>query len=141
MQHACQECGASFRKPAHMKQHMLSHCIERPFSCPVDDCHASYRRKDQLTRHSLTHQGGLFTFPVSNCNCKFGIKADMKRHMTEIHEDESSREGQKQYVCHEPGCGKTFKYPSKLKKHEDTHGKSLCFRIWLFENIHKCRMP
>ncbi|CAL9750039.1 unnamed protein product [Musa acuminata subsp. burmannicoides] len=136
---------------AHMKQHMLSHCIERVCLCPFTFSHLLL---DHLTHHSSTH-GGLFTCPGSNCNCKFGIKAHMKRHMREIHEDDSSREGQKQYVCHEPGCGKTFKYPSKLKKHEDTHGKSLCFRlffsslpflsykdiIWLFENIHKCRMP
>ncbi|CAL9174015.1 unnamed protein product [Musa hybrid cultivar] len=63
MQHACQECGASFRKPAHMKQHMLSHCIERPFSCPVDDCHASYRRKDQLTLPLIDAPRRTFHFP------------------------------------------------------------------------------
>ncbi|CAL9114332.1 unnamed protein product [Musa textilis] len=130
-----------FRKPAHLRQHMLSHSAQRPFSCPVDDCHASYRRKDHLTCHSFTHQGELLTCPVTNCNCKFGIKANMKRHMREIHEDESTHEGRKQYVCHEPGCGKTFKYPSKLKKHEDTHGKSLCFRFLILTKIHKCRMP
>ncbi|XP_076907250.1 transcription factor IIIA-like isoform X2 [Bidens hawaiensis] len=30
---------------------------------------------------------------------------------------------QKQHACLEPGCGKVFKYASKLQKHEETHGK------------------
>ncbi|KAG6526120.1 transcription factor IIIA-like [Zingiber officinale] len=123
VQHTCKECGASFLKPSHLKQHIQSHSIERPFTCSVDDCHASFKRKDHLTRHSLTHQGKLFACPVSNCNCKFGFKANIKRHVREIHEDESPCEGQQQYVCGEPGCGKIFKYPSKLKKHEDSHVK------------------
>ncbi|WOL03445.1 transcription factor IIIA [Canna indica] len=122
-QHTCQECGASFRKPAHLKQHMQSHATERPFTCPVDDCHASYKRKDHLTRHLLTHEGKLFDCPVNNCNRKFSIKANMKKHVTKIHEDEVPCEGHKQYVCNEPGCGKTFKYPSKLMKHEGSHVK------------------
>jgi len=31
--------------------------------------------------------------------------------------------GQKQVVCKEIGCGKAFKYPSQLQKHQDSHGK------------------
>ncbi|CAM8990560.1 unnamed protein product [Rhodiola kirilowii] len=27
----------------------------------------------------------------------------------------------KLYICQEIGCGKTFKYASKLEKHEDYH--------------------
>ncbi|KAL9682388.1 hypothetical protein QQ045_014185 [Rhodiola kirilowii] len=30
----------------------------------------------------------------------------------------------KLHVCQEAGCGKTFKYASKLKKHEESHGKA-----------------
>ncbi|KAG6496525.1 hypothetical protein ZIOFF_044392 [Zingiber officinale] len=115
--------------------------IQRPFQCSVDDCQASYRRKDHLNRHSLTHQGKLFTCPVSNCDRKFGFKANMSRHVREMHQEPSPSEVQEQFVCgehheeqspykdkqecvcDEPGCGKRFKYPSKLKKHKDSHVK------------------
>lgn len=49
----------------------------------------------------------------------------MTRHVKEMHDDESSgcEEGKKQHTCSEVGCGKTFKYASKLRKHEDSHVK------------------
>lgn len=51
----------------------------------------------------------------------------MTRHVKEFHEDESSPDdvGTKQYVCSEAGCGKVFKFASKLAKHENSHGKFL----------------
>ncbi|GMP91524.1 hypothetical protein CsSME_00042192 [Camellia sinensis var. sinensis] len=121
----CEQCGTSFQKPAHLRQHMLSHSIERPFTCPLDDCNSSYRRKDHLTRHLLQHQGKLFECPVENCNSRFAFQGNMKRHVKEFHEEESSSSngdnGPKQYICQEIGCGKEFKYASKLRKHEASH--------------------
>nr|GMC84232.1 transcription factor IIIA-like isoform X1 [Ipomoea batatas] len=123
--HTCEECGASFRKPAHLKQHMQSHSLERPFTCPVDDCKSSFRRKDHLTRHLLQHQGKLFECTVECCNRKFSFQSNMKRHVKEMHDqcDSSNIDSPKQYVCSEAGCGKVFKYASKLKAHEDSHVK------------------
>ncbi|KAL7174417.1 hypothetical protein ACSBR2_033638 [Camellia fascicularis] len=121
----CEQCGTSFQKPAHLRQHMLSHSLERPFTCPLDDCNSSYRRKDHLTRHLLQHQGKLFECPVENCNSRFAFQGNMKRHVKEFHEEESSSSngdnGPKQYICPEIGCGKEFKYASKLRKHEASH--------------------
>ncbi|XWS15391.1 hypothetical protein CRYUN_Cryun35bG0092900 [Craigia yunnanensis] len=122
----CEECGVTFKKPAHLKQHLQSHSLERPFVCLVDDCHASYRRKDHLNRHLLQHQGKLFKCPIENCNREFAFQGNMKRHVKEFHdEDLSSSEAgcQKQHVCQEVGCGKVFKFASKLRKHEDAHVK------------------
>ncbi|XP_039041891.1 transcription factor IIIA-like [Hibiscus syriacus] len=120
----CEECGASFKKSAHLKQHLQSHSLERPFVCSVEDCRASYRRKDHLNRHILQHQGKLFKCPIENCNKDFAFQGNMTRHLKEIHDEESSSSdagSQKQYVCQEVGCGKVFKFASKLKKHEDSH--------------------
>ncbi|CAI0419081.1 unnamed protein product [Linum tenue] len=121
----CEECGASFRKPAYLKQHLLSHSLERPFRCPVEDCHSSYRRKDHLTRHSLQHEGKLFECPIESCSMEFMYQGNVKRHIEVMHSESSNDVGgSKQCVCEEPGCGKAFKYPSRLKKHQDSHGNN-----------------
>ncbi|WCJ38131.1 transcription factor IIIA [Euphorbia peplus] len=125
--YVCDECGATFRKPAHLSQHMHSHSLERPYVCSVDDCAASYRRKDHLTRHSLTHEGKLFKCPVGNCCREFMVKGNVNRHVKEIHNENKSPLSdtgpKQQHSCQEPGCGKVFKYLSKLKRHEDSHVK------------------
>ncbi|KAG1338430.1 putative Transcription factor IIIA [Cocos nucifera] len=114
-----QDGGTSWEAPSRRPQSCSSH--ERPFPCPVDDCHLSWRRKDHLTRHLLQHQEELFTCLVENSNRRFAIKSNMNRHVKEIHEDGSPCQGEKQYICEEAGCGKAFEYASKLRKHEDTH--------------------
>lgn len=113
--------------------------LQRPFVCSVDDCHANYRRKDHLNRHLLRHKGKLFKCPIENCNREFAFQGNMKRHVKEFHDDEDSSSpglgSQKQHVCQEVGCGKVFKFASKLRKHEDAHGKLLSF--FIFQNYIK----
>ncbi|XP_051149465.1 transcription factor IIIA-like [Andrographis paniculata] len=121
----CEECGSIFQKPAHLKQHMQSHSLERPFTCSVDDCPSSFRRKDHLTRHLLQHQGKLFECLFPECKSRFTVQGNMARHVKEIHDGYVSpvEHHPKEHKCPEPGCGKVFKYLSKLQKHENSHVK------------------
>lgn len=97
--------------------------------CPVEDCNSSYRRKDHLNRHLLQHQGKLFECPFTDCSSRFSIQSNVKRHVKEFHDDSSPLEvtPQKEHLCPEPGCGKVFRYASRLKKHEDSHGNNIFY--------------
>jgi general transcription factor IIIA len=82
----------------------------------------SYKRKDHLNRQMLTHQDKLFNCTVEGCDRRFSIKANMQRHIKEMHEDGNAAKNHQEFVCQEDGCNKSFKYASRLKKHEESHG-------------------
>ena len=49
------------------------------------------------------------------------------------HVDENATKSNQEFICKEEGCNKVFKYLSKLKKHEESHGMSI-----LLDNIMGC---
>ena len=103
--------------------------LQRPYTCPVENCGKSYKRQDHLNRHSLTHKGKLFLCPVKGCDVSFTMTSNLQRHVG-LHEkwDSELLSGQKEGAsdslkCPEPCCGKKFKYPSLLQTHmENVHG-------------------
>ncbi|WVZ01512.1 hypothetical protein V8G54_027581 [Vigna mungo] len=147
----CGECGASFKKQAYLLQHMQSHSLERKNSKMLEAAcldlmdqyrvgrppvklhqgclihakiEASYRRKDHLTRHVLQHQGKTFKCPVENCGTEFSLQSNVKRHVMEVRDDNSTStfdKTHKQHTCPEIGCGKVFRFASRLQKHVDSH--------------------
>ena len=78
-----------------------------------------------MARH-MKHEGKLFECTFEGCKQNFTLQGNMTRHVKEFHNESASAEV-KQHVCSEHGCGKVFKYLSKLKKHEDSHGTLLLF--------------
>lgn len=68
---------------------------------------------------------------MEGCNRKFTIKGNIQRHVQEMHKDGSPCESKKEFICPEENCGKTFKYASKLQKHEESHGEILVCHIFL----------
>lgn len=73
----------------------------------------------------LSHEGKLFSCTVNGCDKRFSVKANMQRHVKEIHEDGNFSKSNRQFICKEEGCNKVFKYSSKLKKHEESHGRPM----------------
>lgn len=49
--HACPLCLARFQRPEHVKRHMKSHSLEKPFECDQPNCNKRFNRKDNLKAH------------------------------------------------------------------------------------------
>ncbi|CAO3678009.1 unnamed protein product [Umbelopsis vinacea] len=56
--HECQvsRCQRKFKRLEHLKRHMRTHTLERPFTCSMPGCNKSFSRSDNLSQHIKTHQ-------------------------------------------------------------------------------------
>ena len=51
----CEICGRLFPSPSHLKNHLLIHSDEKPYSCGT--CGKSFKRNGDLKKHMLIHTG------------------------------------------------------------------------------------
>ena len=109
-----QQCGAAFKKSAHLRQHSLTHSGLKPFTCQI--CLRNFVSRWVLKAHHLTahDRSAAPTFPCSECNRSFSTKGTLTRH-------KASHSDMRPFLC--PYCPKTFKTYSICKKHVRTHSK------------------
>lgn len=55
-------CGRLFKRLEHLKRHVRTHTMERPYSCTV--CGKRFSRSDNLAQHRKTHERGLNNSPT-----------------------------------------------------------------------------
>ncbi|KAJ1668864.1 hypothetical protein EV178_000128 [Coemansia sp. RSA 1646] len=48
-------CAALFKRPEHLKRHMLTHTQARPFRCEARGCGKSFSRRDNFLTHAKKH--------------------------------------------------------------------------------------
>ncbi|KAJ2082504.1 hypothetical protein H4R24_001530 [Coemansia sp. RSA 988] len=56
------KCAALFKRPEHLKRHMLTHTQVRPFRCEARGCGKRFSRRDNYTTHARKHEPGNARF-------------------------------------------------------------------------------
>ncbi|XP_046455032.1 zinc finger protein 236-like isoform X2 [Daphnia pulex] len=107
----CLQCGAAFKKSAHLNQHIQTHSGLKPFTCNI--CLRNFVSKWVLKAHHLTHERtSAPNFQCSECNRSFTTRGTLNRH-------KASHSDSRPFIC--PYCQKSFKTYSVCKKHVGTH--------------------
>ncbi|XP_026325727.1 zinc finger protein 836-like [Hyposmocoma kahamanoa] len=71
--HICETCNKEFRRKYSLKEHLLTHNVNRPYVCNV--CDKGFVRKDHLTRHSKIHKRNKYVCECNVCTIPANHKA------------------------------------------------------------------
>lgn len=79
--HRCPYCSTSFRRPHHLKTHLLTHSVEKPHVCQT--CDARFRRLHDLKRHTKLHTG-VRPCICGTCGRRFARADALARHTNPV---------------------------------------------------------
>lgn len=133
----CPYCNRAFKKPAHLREHLLTHTgevlavhvcaqhfppliatfffVQRPYACDFPNCGKSFTRSSHLKRHSFSHTGEKpFKCTHAGCESAFATAHRLESHL-KLHETP------KPYICSWDGCDAAFSKHNQLKRHTCIH--------------------
>ncbi|KAH7400538.1 hypothetical protein DE146DRAFT_781025 [Phaeosphaeria sp. MPI-PUGE-AT-0046c] len=85
------------------------------------ECKDTFKRFCDLNRHMVSIHIRPFKCPELGCQQRpFGLKADLKRHMSTVHCMKSSSSGIK---CSFDGCSRKFSRQDNMRRHAKIHSK------------------
>ncbi|RKO97871.1 hypothetical protein CXG81DRAFT_6212, partial [Caulochytrium protostelioides] len=81
----CDLCGRQFKLKQYLTRHRRD-IHQRPFHCPIENCHASFHLERKLAAHVAVHASGKpFICEVDECEAAYRRPSDLKRHVKDTH--------------------------------------------------------
>ncbi|XP_070206304.1 zinc finger protein 236-like [Littorina saxatilis] len=133
--HACPLCPATYKRPGHLREHMLKHTGEKDYAC--EKCDETFGLPQHLKQHMLTHSGQR-PHKCPHCDATFMQQSNLKRHKRKGHPTlygyssaaewnvavadsvrTIDRTLEKPYTCHL--CTAAYKTSHNLKEHMFKH--------------------
>ena len=112
----CPYCNKEFREKRSLDKHIRAiHQAERPYACPIPDCHETFRNQVELKNHHNRHIKD-YPFECDRCTMTFQKQDSLTTHYR-------SHTGEKPFVCEI--CDKSFTSEKNKKVHVQRHQGSL----------------
>lgn len=146
-EHSCHICGKSYTEKSSLNVHLEVHSGIKRHTCEF--CGKQFLRYTTLCDHKVTvHNAGTEVLPCQHCDQTFSTQWHLHQHLGKKHstgpyferakalslKHSKSETGKQQQtprwmikrsnICCDV-CGKTFAFPSVLKKHYESHNERL----------------